>query len=680
MSHVTVLRLKVDFLHKESSFVTWLYEWTHKMNLISFGQLIKVYREHRNISQEKLSEEIDGDINRSVIAHLEQGIRLPKPDQVKSICLKLDIPLPMWLHFAGVTSQRRLDFEGVLKELVGETLEVGNHDGQAIMALDELIVSLFSNIPSHHQKHDIFNSVLVFYNKGPISLSFFDKYFKRSAFSDMDSFQKAVEAYQIDAIRIYPTFEDAFMSMSSSSDISCILSQISKKDTTSYGDRTEWGCIQNIEDKLLPDLGYISAKQVRQEVTERKWLIEQLEILAGKDDKYLKGLTIKKKNKIDAYLRKFDSVFSHGINSSLFVFDKDELSREAARLAPLQEDGRLIQMERTQKIALKNLSNYLAADYMDVYIATSMRSEADYISVNSFVKSLFDTPRIRELKLRYFNPTQSWIDDRVAKGLVEALMLKRASMTIYMAQKSDTFGKDSEASVALGQGKPVIVYVPKLVIEGKERIDVEEFFKRSRGQLAELYHGLPAEESGEDDEINDTIDDEALISTILNSKISAVDDICICEAVRSVWADFDLYNEVHRVPDELKENYRAWLDKVIVDSQINTIDLTIREHLVKVLIATSINFERRAKVFREVHPLALQVILSSGVLNGILVTRTVGQCAKIVEDIVKNEFSLVMNRDEDNYRVVEENTGSTIRVISRHMLLRNAFQSYYKGK
>ena len=65
------------------------------------------------------------------------------------------------------------------------------------------------------------------------------------------------------------------------------------------------------------------------------------------------------------------------------------------------------------------------------------------------------------LNLRYFNPTQSWIDDRIAKGLVEALMLRRATVTIYMAQKTDTFGKDSEASVALGQGRPVIVYVPK---------------------------------------------------------------------------------------------------------------------------------------------------------------------------------------------------------------------------
>jgi hypothetical protein len=82
-----------------------------------------------------------------------------------------------------------------------------------------------------------------------------------------------------------------------------------------------------------------------------------------------------------------------------------------------------------------------------------MRTDADFASVNSFVRRLFRHTEIHPLKLRYFNPTQSWIEDRVAKGLVEALMLKRADFTIYLAQKTDSFGKDSEASVALGAGE-----------------------------------------------------------------------------------------------------------------------------------------------------------------------------------------------------------------------------------
>src|SRR5690606_3428085 len=125
-------------------------------------------------------------------------------------------------------------------------------------------------------------------------------------------------------------------------------------------------------------------------------------------------------------------------------------------------EGEIEEMKKYQGTAYRNLAHYLTADFMDIYVATSMRSDADFVSVNNFVTSLFGHHDIKSFRLRYFNPTQSWIEDRVAKGLVEALMLKRSKLCIYMAQKEDTFGKDSEASVSLGQGKPVVVYVPRL--------------------------------------------------------------------------------------------------------------------------------------------------------------------------------------------------------------------------
>jgi len=90
-------------------------------------------------------------------------------------------------------------------------------------------------------------------------------------------------------------------------------------------------------------------------------------------------------------------------------------------------------------------------------------------------------------------------------------------------------------------------------------------------------------------------------------------------------------------------------------------------------------FERRAKIFREIHPLALQVILSSGVLNGILVARSVESCAMLLGQLVKNELALELKVDDDNYRLVEKTTQSTIRVISRNQLLRNAFVTFYTG-
>src|SRR5262249_40265532 len=131
-----------------------------------------------------------------------------------------------------------------------------------------------------------------------------------------------------------------------------------------------------------------------------------------------------KKRRMDSFLREFDSKLEHTFSSPLFLanVDPETLEREAERVSPKEED--LVKMEDLQARAYSNLCNYLSADYLDVYVATSMRSNADFVSVNDFVETLFNDPQIKALRLRYFNPTQSWIADRVAKGLVEALMLK----------------------------------------------------------------------------------------------------------------------------------------------------------------------------------------------------------------------------------------------------------------
>jgi hypothetical protein len=373
---------------------------------------------------------------------------------------------------------------------------------------------------------------------------------------------------------------------------------------------------------------------------------------------------------MDSLLRQFDSRCKLGLFSPLFAPDPDQLMREAQYLAP-KTDVELARMQETQDIALKNLSQYLSADHLDVYVATSMRSDADFVSVNQFVKGLFAHERVRPLKLRYFNPTQSWIEDRIAKGLVEALMLKRASLTIYMAQKTDTFGKDSEASVALGQGKPVIVYVPKLALPGGS-FDTESLSGKTRQELIQLL------DPDDQKEIDAGFDEQAIIAKILNSKISKLSDEDMALAVRAHWSDFDLYFETERIPEDQRADYRRWLDLTIKErKQDPELLKKIRSNLVGILVANTIRFETRAMMFRAVHPLALQVVLSTGVLNGILVVRSVAQCATILESLLKNHLDLKMVKDAHNYRLVEQNTNSTIRVISRHLLLRRAFEAFY---
>ena len=638
--------------------------------------MVKAHREQKGLTQEQLAKKCGETVNRSAIAHLEQGLRLPKTDALTIICTKLNIPPDFWEFFTNEESLKRLEFEDILAELVGRPVTLNHLDEESLASAEKQVQHLLSKSLSQEQTYDLFNSVLVFYGISAISFSFFKRYLGHDSFRPLSFLAEKVELYQHDAVQLFSTLREAYRVLNSVQDIETILAPLKSNGAESYASRTDWNVIEEIQNERLPDLGYVSAVLVSKETKERRAIKSFLESLAESARKPggfdLSKIHEKTRRRMDSLLRKFNSTLSHGLFSPLFAPDPDLLEREAARLAPKSE-GELVQMGETQRIAQRNLAQYLSADYMDVYVATSMRTIADFVSVNQFVRSLFEADRVRPLKLRYFNPTQSWIDDRIAKGLVEALMLRRASVTIYMAQKSDTFGKDSEASVALGQGRPVIVYVPKLVVENLE-IDTEVLFQTPRADLVTM---LEREDKNLSEDIDESIDDEALVARILTSRLNAATQEQLVTAVKNQWADFDLYGEAERIPVEDREAYRIWLDKVINGVNSEALIEPLHSQLISVLVATAVRFERRAQVFREIHPLALQIILSTGVLNGILVVRSVLQCADILSALIHNKLNLKLKKDENNYRLVEVGTNSTMRVISRHTLLRNAFEAQY---
>ncbi|MGH9429327.1 MAG: hypothetical protein ACRD2L_23840, partial [Terriglobia bacterium] len=98
------------------------------------------------------------------------------------------------------------------------------------------------------------------------------------------------------------------------------------------------------------------------------------------------------------------------------------------------DDNRKKRLEEVRKIGEENLKVYLCSDEMDVYVATSMRDVEDFYFVGTAAKRLFEKPELADLKLRYFDPTQAYREDRIEKGLVESLMLRRAKCTVYCAQ------------------------------------------------------------------------------------------------------------------------------------------------------------------------------------------------------------------------------------------------------
>ena len=70
--------------------------------------------------------------------------------------------------------------------------------------------------------------------------------------------------------------------------------------------------------------------------------------------------------------------------------------------------------------------------------------------------TVFGHEAVRDLHLRYFDPTMSAAEGHEDKGLIECLMVKTAKALVYTAGKGASYGKDAEAAMALSLGKPVI--------------------------------------------------------------------------------------------------------------------------------------------------------------------------------------------------------------------------------
>lgn len=651
------------------------------LTLPELGDQIRAAREERRLTQPGLANALKPPTNRSAVAHLEQGRRLGSVDVLLQICEFLNIPTEYWKPFTEPEYLVRLNFEEAVAELAGRPVTLRFHDEHAVIVAQKSIAALFCSDLTDTQARDALNSILVFYDVSPMSTEFFARYFSEDATKSTSSLMQAVRRFQAEAMRLYSTIGEAYFRLNQNGKLQAQLQPLQPRSLDSYRNRRSWDCIEAIPEQRLPDLGYISATRARQETDERRVLADFLIELAKDIEAEGKGAIAKysekRRRRMGSFLRKFQSQFQHDLMSPLFSPDPDAIRREAQLIAP-KEEGDLLQIEQTQSQAQRNLAKYLSADYLDIYVATSMRTDADFVSVNRFCTQLFQHEDVRPLKLRYFNPTQSWIEDRVAKGLVEALMLRRSSMTIYMAQKSDTFGKDSEASVALGQGKPVVVFVPKLSWNGSTAVDSEELSRLTRAELERI---VVHEGDEEDKESDPTVDEQSLLARVLTIRLRALQPDNLAKLVSSHWADFDLYGEDARIdnPHERSE-YRQWLDGVVRGKLSTAPGAAVLQHLIGILVAVSVRFEGRARLFREQHPLALQVINSNGVLNGILVARSVEACAALTNALIRNELDLRLDEDEHNYRLIERTTGSTIRVISRYTLIVNAFSSFYAAQ
>jgi hypothetical protein len=116
----------------------------------------------------------------------------------------------------------------------------------------------------------------------------------------------------------------------------------------------------------------------------------------------------------------------------------------------------------TRADAVKNTEFYLSMiTDLDVYVATSMREPAHFVTMAEVCAVVFNDLRLAGMNIRYFDPTLSAANGHEDKGLIECLMVKCAKALVYCAGERESYGKDAEAAMALSLGKPVIFYCEK---------------------------------------------------------------------------------------------------------------------------------------------------------------------------------------------------------------------------
>jgi hypothetical protein len=321
--------------------------------------------------------------------------------------------------------------------------------------MDEILSAIFIG-DELHLTLEKFNRLMISCRHRLATDHFFHYFFEKVG--TIEEFEMAVDRYRIKALWLFGNFRFAYRSLATSErneflETVQVTEPVSEEEFTG---REPFNEIQSIDVSSLYLLGYIAKAELDDlELTYK--LLQQLTDTTSSRSEIVKGIGETRLTKFSTVLKK------HKLNPSVDNFA--ELSVEELRslatkvnslLGPLRDSR-----ERAVKIGLQNTDRYLTLPHLDVYVATSMREKEDFVNQHDFIDRVFKNPQTEPLKLRYFDPMLSYVENRITKGLIEMLMLRRATVTIYVAGASDTLGKDSELAATLAQGKAVIVYVPE---------------------------------------------------------------------------------------------------------------------------------------------------------------------------------------------------------------------------
>lgn len=317
-------------------------------------------------------------------------------------------------------------------------------------------------------------------------------------------------------------------------------------------------------------------------------------------------------------------------------------------------------IEKVREMGRRNTYAYLSTSDIDIYFATSMRKGLDFVSNARFLEEVIGTLKEGRLNLLYFDPTQSYLDDRIQKGLIESIMIKRCKIVVYNAQEQETFGKDAEAGIGLAHQKSVIIYVPRIL--------------PSHAKLKEFYDILDTV-GYEKEPLGKALKDKGYLSEEQYYKFKA-EETEKGEAIKMILGKSRKLNDIFQQEisnDDLKGELSS--------KGYDPTEPEIKEDVKKFSFEKMLEFETRALLFKDLHPLSFQVSPMDGIARGVFVTRTPIETARLIKEILLKSLEYkIIGEEEDmpNYLLRDKITNSPIRALPKDISLKIALSKLYE--
>ena len=545
------------------------------------------------------------------------------------------------------TIDDRAKLSKLLSYLCGQPIHDDELGKEAKQAIDQVLAR--SNSNEVRLSLEELNELLLLFNQHRVARPFFDFFFLQKWLAATEplsvpfgNLRDGVRRFRGFAMLCFGNFRFAFRALSSEKDWQGLLQRLSPWTRNPEDERCKFANRQNALTPLLN-----SGDEISRAMT---WLLGYISSGFLKAD----GSALERKQQLAGAVE--------------IGGDRPPDAAEVARLKELTDELTTLNSAtvEAQDEGKRNTTKYLTWDFLDVYVATSMRQQWEFEETYDFIRNLF-LYELRDLpQLRWFDPTQAYSEGIPDKGLVEGLMLRRARCTIYMAQEGDTLGKDSELAATLAQGKPVIAYVPRFVGGDLEKLSTElahrpvrYFRQRLLTLLADGFFDRP-----------DNRDSVAVLAKKLGLTITAD----------------ELWDKVNKLLQKLIPFEKTRGFKLIggEEKQFRSENADLFRESAPLLAAIeSRAADNRADTIRVKHPLAMQVHLETGVANGVLVARSAKECAELVRGILLCEmsFRLRILPADDGTEIAtvleEERTRSRFRIVTRDRCLTNSFWNFY---